>query len=416
MRKMLIGIDDTDSLKGMCTTYLAALLVEKLGTTNYPKLIRLNPNIPWKTRGNGAVSFEVEGNSDEIKEIVLNYVKKYSKLDDENTNPGVVFLEKLNKKNRKILAKFYKKTVSELVEIKETERIAELVGAEIHKFKNGRGIIGALAAIGAELSDNTYELISYRNQETYGKKRKIDENSVIEMDKKTYPETFDNIDPETGRILITPRGYDPIFSGIRGENPEILKKAWKITKPLEMIDGLQIFETNQGTDVHLRNRKISELRAYDCAILKGGVCREPYTIDGGHALFSISDSTGQIDCAAYRQTGNFRDIIRKLVVGDKVIVYGGLGKYPNTLNLEKIRILKLKKLFKKENPVCCSKRMTSAGRGKGFRCRKCDKRVGKDSSITNEIPRNIKLGFYEVPPRARRHLSMPLIRMTEGGI
>lgn len=413
---MLIGIDDTDSLEGMCTTYLAALLAEKLGTTNYPRLIRLNPNIPWKTRGNGAVALEVEENSDKIKEIVLDYVKKYARINDKNTNPGVVFLEKLNKKKGEILIKFYKKTVSELVKIEEAENIAKLVGAEIHRFNNGRGIIGALAAVGAELSDKTYELIVYRKKKNYGKKRRIDENSLLEMDKETYPETFDNIDLETGRILITPRGYDPIFLGIRGENPETLKKAWKMIKLLEEIERMQIFETNQGTDAHLRNKKISELKAYDCAILRGYVSRNPSIIEGGHTLFSISDSTGEIDCAAYRQTGNFRNIIKGLVVGDKVIVYGGLGKYHNTLNLEKIRILKLKRLFKKENPVCCDKRMTSAGGGKGFKCRKCGKRLSNIFKIIKEIPRNIKLGFYEVPPRARRHLSMPLIRMTEGGI
>ncbi len=57
---MHIGLDDTDSTKGGCTTYLAALLVEELGKfhvefTDYPGLIRLNPNVPWKTRGNGAL-------------------------------------------------------------------------------------------------------------------------------------------------------------------------------------------------------------------------------------------------------------------------------------------------------------------------------------------------------------------------
>jgi tRNA(Ile2)-agmatinylcytidine synthase len=54
-----IGIDDTDSRKGMCTTYLALELVKEfqneLDLIGYPRLVRLNPNIPWKTRGNGAV-------------------------------------------------------------------------------------------------------------------------------------------------------------------------------------------------------------------------------------------------------------------------------------------------------------------------------------------------------------------------
>src|SRR5438094_92344 len=54
-----IGVDDTDSLQGMCTTFLATEIVrdltEDFDLIGYPRLVRLNPNIPWKTRGNGAV-------------------------------------------------------------------------------------------------------------------------------------------------------------------------------------------------------------------------------------------------------------------------------------------------------------------------------------------------------------------------
>ncbi|HYU07255.1 MAG TPA: tRNA(Ile2) 2-agmatinylcytidine synthetase, partial [Thermoplasmata archaeon] len=54
-----IGVDDTDSLQGMCTTFLATELVSELtkdrDLIGYPRLVRLNPNIPWKTRGNGAI-------------------------------------------------------------------------------------------------------------------------------------------------------------------------------------------------------------------------------------------------------------------------------------------------------------------------------------------------------------------------
>jgi len=62
IRFFQIGIDDTDSSDGMCTTYLCYTAVRKLlksGNTelvDYPRLIRLNPNIPWKTRGNAALA------------------------------------------------------------------------------------------------------------------------------------------------------------------------------------------------------------------------------------------------------------------------------------------------------------------------------------------------------------------------
>src|SRR5204862_1335412 len=54
-----IGVDDTDSLQGMCTTFLAAEIVRELTTdfdlVGYPRLVRLNQNVQWKKRGNGAI-------------------------------------------------------------------------------------------------------------------------------------------------------------------------------------------------------------------------------------------------------------------------------------------------------------------------------------------------------------------------
>ena len=55
-----IGIDDTDSPKGMCTTFLAYKIVKfleknKVQFVDYPSLIRFNAIISWLTRGNGAV-------------------------------------------------------------------------------------------------------------------------------------------------------------------------------------------------------------------------------------------------------------------------------------------------------------------------------------------------------------------------
>jgi len=58
-----VGFDDTDSIEGSCTTYLAALLIEKIHNDvvflDYPRLIRNNPNVPWKTRGNGGIALSM---------------------------------------------------------------------------------------------------------------------------------------------------------------------------------------------------------------------------------------------------------------------------------------------------------------------------------------------------------------------
>src|SRR5712691_12669580 len=68
-----IGVDDTDSLQGMCTTFLATEIVRDLTTdldlVGYPRLVRLNPNIPWKTRGNGAICLRI-GNGEGRPRVV----------------------------------------------------------------------------------------------------------------------------------------------------------------------------------------------------------------------------------------------------------------------------------------------------------------------------------------------------------
>jgi len=406
---MLVGIDDTDSEKCMCTTYLAAVLCEALGVGDYPKLVRLNPNIPYKTRGNGAVAFEAFGDAKKIRETVLSAVERYAQFREKKTNPGVAFMENAGKQDMDILDELYRNAVSRLVTIEEAEDAAKKTGAEIHKFKNGRGIIGALSAIGAKLPDKTYEIIAYRSHKK--REKKIDRESIFRMDAETYPETFNNVDRKTGRILITPRGYDPVFCGIRGNSVEAVKKAWSIIKPLEEIERTQIFVTNQGTDAHLRKKKVGEIAPYDCAIVEGAVSQEPRTVTGGHVLFRLTDDTGAIDCAAYKPTGEFRDVVRKLATGDVLQVYGGISKHPGTLNIEKIRILSLAKAYEKEAPACCGRNMTSAGKNKGYKCKKCGKRVR--SKEQKEVDRGLQTGFYEIPPGARRHLAMPLSRMEK---
>ena len=90
-----IGIDDTDSPKGMCTTFLAYKIINRLKKENvdfldYPNLVRFNPNIPWKTRGNGAVGIKIStSNPEKIKNLVKKFVKQYSDVKN-GANPGPV--------------------------------------------------------------------------------------------------------------------------------------------------------------------------------------------------------------------------------------------------------------------------------------------------------------------------------------
>jgi tRNA(Ile2)-agmatinylcytidine synthase len=411
MMKIHIGIDDTDSKTGMCTTYLGAVLcdgLEDFSTITELRLVRLNPNIPWKTRGNGAIALTLEtADYDRAIGDVIDVVEKYSELEVEGTNPGVVALQGEVGPG---LMDFYYKALRDIATIEEAEKLAAKHDCETFKFNNGRGIIGALAAIGADLSQHTFELISYRRKQSWGRKRKVDVDSVFEMDRKTYPQTFNNIDPETSQILITPRSPCPVLFGIRAKTKEILKVASQIVLPNEPKERTALFKSNQGTDAHLTPKPISQLRAFSSAIVKGTVCRDPKTLKGGHVIFSISENGSIIDCAAYEPTGNFRQRVRGLRRGDFVKVYGGVKENLKlTLNLEKLEILDLKKCFREKNPMCpqCKKRMESAGKDQGYRCKTCRTTSPNKESIA--VKRELTCGLYSVPPRAMRHLSKPLI-------
>ncbi len=418
------GIDDTDSIKGMCTTYIAAVLVGELSkfSTVSARLIRLNPNIEWKTRGNASICLSVSWaqdsrpanagidakNEEKIKGIVLQKVEEFSVFEDENTNPGVVFYRGEIPKE---FNNFYYRCLHGIVTIREAEALAKKYNAEVHKFKNGRGIIGALAAIGSDLKDRTYEIIAYRRKENWGKERKLDRASVYRMNAATFPLTFNNIDCAEQRVLITPHSPCPVFFGIRGESPEILKQAYEMVESREKAERAVLYDTNQGTDAHLEYvGRISEVRPYSSVILEGAVTEEPKIIPGGHVLLSISGSEGSIDCAAYEPTGDFRWVVKELKQGDKVKVYGGVRADRLTINLEKIEILELAKIYEEKNPVCakCGKRMESAGKDQGFRCWKCKTR--EKGKIKGEIKRNLKEKIYQVPPGSMRHLSKPLVR------
>ena len=383
------------------------LIENEYKVIGYPRLVRLNPNVPWKTRGNGAVSINFEGNNTKkVKQIIEEVFDKYARFDDNKTNPGFVILDK--KPNFNI----YKKSVKEIVTIEETEKLLESLGAVYKGYKNKRGLIGATASIAWEpKQDKTYELIAYREKDRWGTERKVDCKSVKKMN-ESYSSTFDNFDYENDHNRLVPSSPCPVLYGIRGDNVQDLEKASSVLKS-EKVYSKVIFKTNQGTDDHLEKKKISEIIPYQSVIVEGIVTKVPHTIKGGHVIFSIKDSTGEIDCAAYEPTKQFRDVIRDLISGDKLIVYGGVRTKPLTINLEKINIKHLEKqLIKIENPVCpkCGKHMKSKGAGQGFKCIKCGTK--SNNPIVKERSRKIKTGFYEVPVCARRHLSKPLKRMN----
>jgi len=418
-----IGIDDTDSLRGGCTTYVAALLVgefarRRLTFLDYPNLIRLNPNIPWKTRGNGAVCLRVNPDPSEIEELkaaTVRCVEQNSDLTSERTDPGIVFWRGEVTED---LLNFSEEATRGLVNFRMADGMLKKPTVEAVGLKGRRGVLGALAAVGGLFrGDYTYEAIAYRLPENRGKPRDVDATSVEEMDKRTRPETFNNLDPETGRILITPRGLDPVLFGVRGESPRAVYGALALVRAREDVERWVIFRTNHGTDAHLKTTyRLDEIRPHLPVIVEGWVSKEPTTIAGGHVVFRLADGTGEIDCAAYEPTGSFKETVRRLGVGDKLRVYGGVRKasvtHSRTINLEKLEILELAEKVKLRNPSCprCGRSMSSLGFGKGFECRRCHLKDRTKEKVREGVVRALAPGLYIPPPRAHRHLTKPYPR------
>ena len=416
---MIIGLDDTDSKEGMCTTYLAAVLIERLAQfgsiKGYPLLIRLNPNIIYKTRGNAALAIPLELKKSEdagtVKNIVIDAVEEMALFSARDTNPGVVFIEEASGNLRKDLAIFSLRAVRDVLEIREAEDLLAHYGIAHRGFKNKRGLIGALAAAGFALTglpDFTYELIAYREKKRWGTPRTIDEDSVWKAAQQ--PDTWDTVDHENRRIVFAPHSPDPILFGIRGKSEGAVRKAFSVVRS-EPVERHVVYMTTQNTDMHLTAARIGGVLDCRSYILEGTVSAPPKTIGGGHVILEIADGGAAIECAAFEPTKGFRGIIRLLRAGDEVTAYGSV-KY-GTLNLEKILVRSLNRQ-EARNPVCCGKRMKSMGRGQGYACWKCGKRTKEQ--VIETIERNISTGFYEVPPSARRHLAKPLVRFQEQGV
>lgn len=385
---------------------------------DYPNLIRLNPNIPWKTRGNGALCLRIRFAADMLDlvlETVVSAVEENSDIGFEATDPGIVFLQGTGVPCA--LREFAKTTIQSVTTMEDALKIIRRFKAEALGYGTGRGIIGALAAIGGVLEgDYTYELIAYRRPENRGTQRKVDHHSIEEMDRKTIDSTFNNIDPETKRILITPRGPDPILYGIRGETEKSVLHAHSLIRPLEPVERYALFRTNQGTDAHLRRMEnIGTIREHESVIISGTVSSPPRVIPRRHRVFSLEDHTGSVDCAAYEPTGALRKIASKLIVGDQLEVCGAARHskdYPLTINLEKIRVCQAALRVEWRNPKCqqCGKSMKSVGRGQGFQCVRCGHQSPNLQKKVLMEPRNLTEGLYITSPRSQRHLTKPLCR------
>jgi len=373
--RCLVGIDDTDSSRGFCTTYLAFRIAvdlrKQLSVVPYPRLVRLNPNIPFKTRGNASVCLEIETADPDSAFLALQ--DKLEDLSDVagGANSGLVFLQKMELAPE--FRRIYLRALSGVVNPASVRAFLNEKRIEFATLGNGMGLVGAAASLGfTEADDRTYELISYRRRESWGSVRSIDPSSVREMDRFMYPHTFNNYDYQKRKVLVAPHGPDPVFAGVRGDSPSSVIKAFARLGFEEELEGHMVYASNQHTDAHLGTRL--DWKVFSSGWEEGTVIGVE-TGPGGHVYLTLDGGGRMRRCAFYEPTGDLRRVAKRLAPGDRVRLSGGIRRattaHEKVLNVERMDVLK-------------------------------QSRAARTGALAR--------GTYIASPRANRHLTKPLIR------
>lgn len=409
----VVGIDDSDSrTRGMCTTYVAREIADALAaegaTVDRLLLVRLNPAIEYKTRGNAALAVHTDCHPEFAFEIARDLIDDLAEVSDSNAQPGLVVAPDDPDSVPDSVADFAQQAVREQLELDEALSLVEEAEYVSEGWSGGRGRIGALAAVGAHaaFSEWTDELIAYRESERWGTLREIDPESVFTAANAEYPEVWDTVDRETGDLVCMPNTPCPILYGVRGDDPDAVRRVSEGIEG-ESVASRALFRTNQGTDGHLQSGEIETVEDSRAYRLEGVVSSAPETRRGGHVFFEISEGDERLPCVAFEPTKRFRSRVRALREGDRLTVCGEVSD--GTLKLEKFAVRELNRI-EYRNPRCpeCGRSMESAGRDQGYRCRDC--RTSAEGKEEIEIKRKIERGWYEVPPTARRHIAKPLVR------
>ncbi|MFB6081721.1 MAG: DUF1743 domain-containing protein [Halanaeroarchaeum sp.] len=405
----VIGVDDTDSrTRGMCTTYAARLIARGLRERGHRvptlRLVRLNPAVEFKTRGNAALAVHTDAPTDEARVIARRVVEAHAEVDDDRTNPGVVVATGIDDR----VADFAREAMTTVHDLSRAERLIDDLDYDADGWGMGRGKIGALAAVGAHAAfdDWTYEYIAYRHPDRWGTDREVDVDSLFAAADAAYPRAWDTVDRGEGAPVCVPNAPGPILYGIRGDDPVAVASVAAAIES-EPVHDRALFVTNQGTDVHVREGAIGDLADDRAYRVTGEVVEGPETRPGGHVFVTLGDGDDRLPCVAFEPTKRFRDHVRSLREGDQVTAVGEVAD--GTLKLEKFAVRDLVE-HAPTTPLCpdCGRRMESAGADQGYRCRDCG--TTAPEKVAEPIERDLETGWYEVPPVARRHVATPLVR------
>ena len=387
-----LGLDDTDSLNGGCTTEVLFQLLEDLpDTVSYrnTRLVRLWPFAKQRTRGNAAVAVELITKSEaelltHLDRWWENHIASlkgvlgtsdHSERTQYPADPGMVWNSESMTDEM-----FYKSAVSSEIELQDLP--------EVTRYWGGNGRIGATAAILWPANQYTYEAIAWRSNDAEGR-RQLDEEALTEVE--DLKDTFLCRNPKLGTSLLAPRGNSPVLFGIRSWTKEGAQQALDILEQAEDTEptkGSLVFQTNQATGDHLE-RPIE------------AIVRSKSILKKGHVVLETTEGTW----IAFRQSGHIALLSQWVIKGD-MIIGNGLRDEENVLHLE---LLKVKKTIREQKrPLCirCNKSMKSMGKNQGLRCKKCNLTTDRGWIEVERIP-PFK-DWVQPPASSRRHLSKPL--------
>lgn len=368
---MWLGLDDTDSLAGGCTTQVFDQLLRSIPCEfGEPRLVRLWPFAARRTRGNAALAVELFCD-DSIIPWLDNYwtehimplvgeVSESHHSDREQfpADPGMVLFE--NQPDEKL----YWDTVRGKVELTN-------IG---HQW-GGHGRIGAIAACAWPARIVTWEGIAWRVGI-----RKVCPQALEFVDR--LEGTFLCRDPRTSRGLIAPRSPCPIMFGVRATSREVAMKATII-----LVDGVgtaevsdhRIFATNQASGDHI-------VQTFTTVI------NTKKMLKGGHVI--LND-----ELLSFSESGDMNLLCQWLNIGDE-IQYLGL-EFNGQIHLEGVKLISS---IEKERPLCeCGTRMKSMGEDQGIRCPKC--KLTSTDNWVETIRKPPTEGWVQPPVDKRRHLA-----------
>jgi tRNA(Ile2)-agmatinylcytidine synthase len=427
---MRLGVDDTDSPGGGCTTFVLTELValgrsHGLDVLGEPRLVRLNPNVPWKTRGNAALSVELghgvgeprtigsvggrpvvgfsrgrppkSAEAERFREAAWALVLGASH-DAEGTDPALVVVD------HPLDRSLYERAVGDLCEPSKVAESLRRAGAWWRTSRSDRGLVGAAAAAAWPGRRHTWELISYRLPGASGP-RIVDGESVRAAARRE-PSLFLCDDPLTRRLLVAPHTPCPILYGLRSTRSDAALRARRSVRS-EPVDRWLLFRTNQATGDHVRYGGTRPDGPFLPARFVGRVDRTPTSLRGGHVGLVLRVADERLECRVFEPTKTLTRVARSLRAGDSVRVWGGTGEDP-TFRVEGIQILRIApRTVPTPRPRCpsCGRSARSLGAGRGYRCPDCHRRWPPESRRRQTGRAEFGRGTYHPTPSARRHLA-----------